>query len=165
MLDVPRMVGGVQEAGQDVHVVRVLQDLRAKLEPGRVAVQRADDRDAVAVLGKDLDLVQRADIGTADVEPRDDEHDRLVDAGEVRVERRFPLDHIELARRASRDIGELTTLDELLVLLVDASFERRKAVDKQIPPSLFPEGSGVAAVPVERFRDGAAPVSMLFVHV
>jgi hypothetical protein len=45
---------------QLVYEMRVLQDLRAKLEPGRVAVQRADDRDAVAVLGKDLDLTSPA---------------------------------------------------------------------------------------------------------
>lgn len=141
--------------------MRVLQDLGAEFESGRIAVKCADDRDAVAVLGKDLDLVQRADIRAADVEPRNDEHDRLVDAGEVRVKRRFPLDHVELARRAGRNIGEPTTLDEFLVLLVDASFQRRKAVDKQVPPSLFPEGSRVAAVPVERFGNGTTPVPML----
>lgn len=83
MLDVPRLVSGVEERRQDVHVVGVLQDMRPQLEARRRAVQRADDGYTVSALGVKLDLVQRADIRSADVQPRDDEHDGLVDVGEV----------------------------------------------------------------------------------
>lgn len=58
--EVPRHVMRADGRGQDMHVVRVLQDPRPELDPVRDLAQRAHDRDAVPSEGVQLDHVEQS---------------------------------------------------------------------------------------------------------
>lgn len=67
VLDVARKVVRAEEGREDVHVVRPLHHERTQFDPLRILVERANDRDAVPRLRKDLNHVQCANVRTADV--------------------------------------------------------------------------------------------------
>jgi hypothetical protein len=161
VLEVTRDVGSTEEGGEDVHVVGVLEDLRAELETGGVAVKGANDGDAVTSFGVELDLVKSSDVRSSNVKPGNDEHNRLFEPREMRFERRLPADHLELTGGTRGDVGKAVGLDEGGVLLLDTSFERRETIDEHVPPARRTEGGGVSSVPVERLRNRSTPVTVL----